>query len=241
MSRLFSEWFQIAKALNISILECIGRAKAWLAMEEEYASRMKCRRNPQPWYYLTVFSYLEALEGGTSSLEEAQKYQSEIHNEYKFAYQGIYAQTRINDLLVIGSGAGRLLNVRHCENEKGMLAEAAKLKATPVTAQGVFCSTAAGAGNIQLFTPIQFSKLLIHVRYGKNYENTLNDQLKEHKVQTLIGFATSQPCALSNYTKDESAGESLVVSEILFDLNKKSGENNVKKKKTAKKRGRRRH
>ena len=29
--------------------------------------------------------------------------------------------------------------------------------------------------------------------------------------------------------------------EILFDLNKKSGENSVKKKKTAKKRGRRRH
>lgn len=240
-TRLFSEWFQIAKALNISILECLGKAKAWLAMEEEYASRMKCRRNPQPWYYLTVFSYLEALEGGTNSLEEAQKYQREIHNEYKFVYQGIYAQTRINDLLVIGSGAGQLLNVRHCEDETDMLAEAAKLKATPVTAKGVFSSTAAGAGNIQLFTPIQFNKLLLHVRYGKNYENTLNDQLKEHKVQTLIGFATSQPCALSNYTKDESAGESLVVSEILFDLNKKSGENSVKKKKTAKKRGRRRH
>ena len=240
-TRLFSEWFQIAKALNISILECLSKAKAWLAMEEEYASIMKCRRNPQPWYYLTVFSYLEALEGGTNSLEEAKKYQSEIHNEYKFVYQGIYAQTRINDLLVIGSGAGRLLNVRHCEDETDMIAEAAKLKATPVTAKGVFSSTAAGAGNIQLFTPIQFNKLLIHVRYGKNFENTLNDQLKEHKVQTLIGFATSQPCALSNYTRDESAGESLVVSELLFNLNKKSEKNIIKKRKTTKNRGRRRH
>lgn len=54
--------------------------------------------------------------------------------------------------------------------------------------------------------------------------------MKEHKVQTLIGFATSQPCALSNYTKDESAGESLVVSEILFDLNKKAEKTVLKRK-----------
>lgn len=239
-TRLFSEWFQIAKALNISILECLNRAKAWIAMEEEYASRMKCRRNPQPWYYLTVFYYLEALEGGTNSLEEAKKYQSEMHNECKFVYQGIYAQTRINDLLVIGNGAGQLLNVRHCEDETDMLAEAAKLKTIPVTAKGIFSSTAVGAGDIQLFNPIQFNKLLIHVRYGKNYNNTLNEQLREHKVQTLIGFSISKPCALSNYTKDESAGESLVVSELLFTLNKRSGENIIKKKHSPKKRGRRR-
>lgn len=240
-TRLFSEWFQIAKALNISILECLNKAKAWIAMEEEYASRMKCRRNPQPWYYLTTFYYLEALEGGTNSLEEAKKYQSEIHNEYKFVYQGIYAQTRINDLLITGSGAGQLLNVRHCEDETDMLVESAKLKTTPVTAKGIFSPIAVGAGNIQLSSPIRFNNLLIHVRYGKNYNNTLNDQLKEHKVQTLIGFATSKPCALSNYTRDESAGESLFVSEILFSLNKNSRENNIKKKQATKKRRRRRH
>ena len=35
-TRLYSEWFQLAKAAQRPVLDCIKQAKAWFAMEEEY-------------------------------------------------------------------------------------------------------------------------------------------------------------------------------------------------------------
>lgn len=228
-TRLFSEWFQIAKALDQPVLECISKAKAWIAMEEEYTNTMKCKKNLLPWYYLMVFYYLEALEGGTTSIEKAQKYQKEMYNETKFAYPRSFSQTKLNDILVEGRGAGQLLNVKHCKDEVTILAEAAKLEITPTIVKGIFYSTAVGAGNIQLSSPQQLAKVLIHVRYGKNYNNTLNDQLKEHKVESFVGFSNSRPCALSSYTRDESAGEHLDMYKIMFDKKNRS-ENTIPKR-----------
>lgn len=235
-TRLFSEWFQIAKALGQPVLDCISKANAWIAMEEEFSNNMTCKRNPLPWYYLMVFYYLEALEGGTTSVEEAKKCQREIRSE---SSSSSYGQTKFQDILIEGKGAGQLLNVRNCSDEETILAEAKKYNVTPKIVKGIFNSTAVGAGDIQLFSPMQLDKVSIHVHYGKNIQNTLNDHLKEHKVASPMGFIVLRPCALSNYVKDESAGEHLDMYDIISKINTRgdySNKNRHKKNKPIKKR-----
>lgn len=223
-TRLFSEWFQLAKATDQPLLDCINQAKIWFAMEEEYTSIRKCKRNLEPWYYLMVFYYLNALDGGTTSAEEARKYQNEMLNDIKFDHHNIYGRTLFHDLMVEGKGAGQLLDIKHCRYEEEMLTEASKYQVTPKIVKGIFIPIAIGAGEIRLFSPMQWENISVHVRYGKTYQNTLNGQLNEHKIECPMGFTILRPHALSTYVKDNSAGEQLELFNIMWKI-----KNNIEK------------
>lgn len=234
-TRLFSEWFQIAKATDQPIWDCIKQAQAWLAMEEEYTSARKCKCNPEPWYYLMVFYYLDALEGGTTSVKEALKYQKEMNNDAKFEPDRIHGRNFFQDILVEGKGAGQLLSVRHCRNEETILIESAIRNLSPKIVKGNFQSIASGAGEMHLFYPMQWNNVYVHVRYGKTYQNSLNNQLHEHKLESPIGFTFFRPHALSEYVKDNSANEHLELSSIMRDLKRKVQTENKTEKRSFKK------
>lgn len=239
-TRLFSEWFQMAKASDHSVLDCIGQAQKWSAMEEEHSKNNNCKRNLEPWYYLMVFYYLEALEGGTESAEEARRYQKDMENDTKFDSRYSYAHNKFRDLLVNGKGAGQLLNVKHCKYEKDILREAAEAGVSPKIGKGIFDATASGAGEIRLFEPMQWNDVFVHVRFGREKNNTLNEKLKEHKMECPIGFVTERPHALSDYVKDISAGECLDMFYIMLELKNNVEKENKPVKQNYKKNNRRR-
>jgi hypothetical protein len=216
-TKLYHEWFQLAKAMNTPILDCLQQAQAWLAMEKEYSAHKHCRKNPEPWYYMMVFHYLDAMEGTVTAVHDALFYQKELGNETLFEEHQLQNHIRFRDLIVEGKGAGRLLDTLHCRNEEDMLREAVALNLVPQIVEGEFVPTATGAGEIELYTPKQWSEVNAHVRYGKNYHNTLNQDLLEHKVASLIGFTMAKPHALSQYVADLQS-EKLDLTAITIKL-----------------------
>ena len=179
-----------------------------------------------------VFYYLEALDGGTTAVEEARKYQNEMLNDIKFDHHNIYGSKLFYDLIVEGKGAGRLLNVRHCRDEEKILAEVVNNNLSPQIVKGIFEPAANGAGEMRLFNPMSWNNISIHVRYGRTYQNSLNEQLHEHKLEGPIGFTPLRPHVLSNYVKDNSANEHFemhnIISKIKMNEQAESKTNNQK-------------
>ncbi len=201
-NRLYHYWMQLAKVLSTDVSDGLVYARAWKDMEGERPFKL---RDSEPLYYEMVLNYLDALDGAIGAIRGADRSREDNMS---------FSSRKIRDVLVNGTGMGRLLDVSRLGKEEEVLAQVE----SPIVLEGRLHETKyESTGFIRIHTPMAFRDETARVELGKRARNTLTDKQRGHRVQFLAGFSMEGIVAIPSTAKDIDSGEMLDTSALLFN------------------------
>lgn len=212
---LFRHWFQLAKLLDCPVNEAMIKANYWVESEND----VKGKKNPEPYYYKAMLLCLERLEGG-----ECEGELQAVHNT--IARMDSMQQfdpkrgrlDKIKDLLVEGTGMGRLLNVSDCGPAAELANRISEAKKTPTVLSGNVESVQYWGAELSVSAPPALMKQKVVSEIGRMSKNTLSEGQINHKVKFFAGFTAIGIKTVSDSVKDQDTGEAFDVAAILSEM-----------------------
>lgn len=219
---LFRHWFQLAKLLNYPVNEAMIKADYWIDLEKD----IRGKKNPEPYYYKVALLYLEKLEGGESdgALQAIRDTIARMDSAQQFdSRRG--RSDKIRDLLVEGSGMGRLLNVSDCGPAAELAGRISEAKKLPAVLCGKVELVQYWGAELSIYAPPSLMKQKASSRIGRMSKNTLSEGQTNHKVKFLVGFTVNGLRAVEDSVKDQDTGEFFDIAQILSEMGESKGIN----------------
>lgn len=194
----YNKWMNLAKFSKRDISKGILYAKQWKALTEK-----EHRYDPNPYYYLYVLYYLSVMDGNKEDEKNIETYR-------KLSYT--YANNRgnrvdyIRDILVSGTGMGRLCDASVIENWGKLIL---KKDIRPMPLEGRFDMVESKKGIVLLKSPVKWINRKAKFQTREN--NSLSDEQRTHTVRFYGGFSYEMITAINSSVRDITSGETLPV------------------------------
>ena len=212
---LLHHWFQLSKLLDHPICEALIKARYWVDSEDQ----LKGKKNPEPYYYLQTLLYLEKMDGSEydNELRSVRSTISDMNSMQQFdSKRGTTSKFR--DILVVGKGMGKLLNVADCGTTPEIASRIATSKKIPIEFSGNVENIQYWGAEISIYAPSEFSRQKIISEIGRMSKNTLAEGQINHKVKFFSGFTTLGIRAIGDSVKDQDTGEHFNVVDIISNM-----------------------
>ena len=212
---LFRHWFQLAKLLQCPINEAILKVDYWIASENE----IKGKKNPEPYYYKAMLLCLERLEGGKCESEWQAMYQTISDMDIRQQFDPKRGRLdKIRDILVTGTGMGKLLDISDCSQAEDFAMRILAIKKIPTEFYGSVDSVQYWGAELLVHTPTALVNKKILTSIGRMSKNTISEGQLHHKVKFFAGFTVKGIKAVSDSVKDQDTGETFDTMSILSQM-----------------------
>ncbi|WP_101697521.1 P-loop NTPase [Clostridium minihomine] len=212
---LYHHWLQLAKLLHRPIEEALIQINYWIDAE----NAISWKKNPEPFYYKQALLYLDTLDGGRrlDDMREIRLAISRADKNQQFD-QKRSKLTKRRDLLVVGTGMGRLLDISDCKNAEEISKRVISSKSTPMVLDGHFSSYNYTGAEFTIFNPINWNGEKARSEIGRMAKNSLSEQQLNHVVRFFAGLSTRGIYAINDSLKDQTTGELFDSSKIIESM-----------------------
>lgn len=214
-SSLFHHWFQLSKLLDQPLNNALTKVNTWVDIEDE----VPWKKNPEPYYYKAAILYLDILEGERreNELRIARDAISRMRKENKFDPKRGNPD-RMRDLIVTGSGMGRMLDISDCSSAEDIAGRIIYAKKTVMDFAGRVEDCDYRGAKLRIYDPYALRGQTAHTEVGRLTKNSLSEQQNGDRVKFFAGFNVGGLKAVSDSVKDQDTNEVYDAAAIISEM-----------------------